>query len=84
MAEGSVCDELYVPGRLDRIQPGLERKLKQNGISSVKEALYGVDNVYLISSFDRGTEYLTELYENVSCEEVDKIAGFTVYKLQIL
>ena len=64
--------------------PVWERKLKQNGISSVKEALYGADNVYLISSFDRGTEYLTELYENVSCEEVDKIAGFTVYKLQIL
>mgnify|MGYP000151920922 FL=1 len=50
----------------------------------MKEALYGADNVYLISSFDRGTEYLTELYENVSCEEVDKIAGFTVYKLQML
>ena len=50
----------------------------------MKEALYGADNVYLISSFDRGTEYLTELYENGSCEEVDKIAGFTVYKLQIL
>lgn len=64
--------------------PVWERKLKQNGISSVKEALYGADNVYLISSFDRGTEYLTELYENGSCEEVDKIAGFTVYKLQIL
>ena len=64
--------------------PVWEKKLKQNGISSVKEALYGADNVYLISSFDRGTEYLTELYENVSCEEVDKIAGFTVYKLQML
>lgn len=84
MAEGSVCDELYVTGRLDRIHPVWERKLKQNGISSVKEALYGADNVYLISSFDRGTEYLTELYENVSCEEMDKIAGFTVYKLQML
>ena len=64
--------------------PVWERKLKQNGISSVKKALYGADNVYLISSFDRGTEYLTELYENVSCEKVDKIAGFTVYKLQML
>ena len=64
--------------------PVWERKLKQNGISSVKEALYGADNVYLISSFDRGTEYLTELYENISCDEVDKIAGFTVYKLQML
>ena len=27
---------------------------------------------------------MTELYENVTCEEVDKIAGFTVYKLQML
>ena len=50
----------------------------------MREALYGQDNIYLISSFDRGTEYLTELYENVSCEEVDKIAGFTVYTLQML
>ena len=34
--------------------------------------------------YKRQTEYLTELYENVSCEEVDKIAGFTVYTLQML
>ena len=64
--------------------PVWEEKLEQKGITSVKEALYGADNVYLISSFDRGTEYLTEIYENVQCEEVDKIAGFTIYQLQLL
>ena len=64
--------------------PVWEEKLIQNGISSVKDALYGADNVYLISSFDRGTEYLTELYENVTCTEVDQVAGFRIYKLQML
>lgn len=64
--------------------PVWEEKLTQNGISSVKDALYSTDNVYLISSFDRGTEYLTELYENVTCTEVDRVAGFTIYKLQML
>ena len=64
--------------------PVWEEKLAQQGIDSVKDALYGSDNVYLISSFDRGTEYLTELYENVTCTEVDQVAGFRIYKLQML
>lgn len=33
--------------------PIWQEKLEQNGISSVREALYGQDNIYLISSFDR-------------------------------
>ncbi len=64
--------------------PVWEEKLVQQGIDSVKDALYGSDNVYLISSFDRGTEYLTELYENVTCIEMDQVAGFRIYKLQML
>ncbi|MDO4261038.1 MAG: hypothetical protein Q4C82_03075 [Eubacteriales bacterium] len=64
--------------------PLWEEKLSQNGIASVRDALYGQDNVYLISSFDRGTEYLTELYGGVTCTEVDKVAGFRIYKLERL
>lgn len=61
--------------------PIWQEKLEQNGISSVREALYGQDNIYLISSFDRGTEYLTELYDGVTCEQVDTIRQFKVYRL---
>ena len=61
--------------------PIWQEKLEQNGISSVKDALYGQENVYLISSFDKGTEYLTELYDGVTCEQVDQICQFKVYRL---
>jgi len=64
--------------------PLWEEKLAQNGIASVKDALYEQDHVYLICSFDRGVEYLTSLYENVSCTEVDKIHGFKIYRLEFL
>ena len=61
--------------------PIWKEKLAQNGITSVKEALYGRDNVYLICSFDKGLEYLVSLYDDVSCTEFDKTSGFRVYKL---
>lgn len=64
--------------------PVWREKLEQEGISSVKEALYERDNVYLICSFDKGLEYLTLLYDNVTCTEVDKIPGFTIYRLGFL
>ena len=64
--------------------PLWEEKLKQQGIASVREALYEQENVYLICSFDRGLEYLTSLYEGVSCEEIDSIRGFHIYRLQSL
>ena len=81
MESETISYELYVTGRLDEFQPHLAGKLEQNGISSVREALYGQDNIYLISSFDRGTEYLTELYDGVTCEQVDTIRQFKVYRL---
>lgn len=64
--------------------PLWEEKLRQNGITSVKDALYNRDNVYLICSFDRGLEYLSELYEGVECTQVDKIHGFKIYRLEFL
>ena len=64
--------------------PLWEEKLKQQGIASVREALYEQENVYLICSFDRGLEYLTSLYEGVSCEEIDSIRGFHICRLQSL
>lgn len=64
--------------------PVWKEKLEQNGISSVKEALYGQDSVYLICSYDKGLEYLVSLYDNVDCEEVDKISEFHIYSLQFL
>ncbi len=64
--------------------PVWRRKLEQNGIDSVKEALYERENVYLICSFDKGLEYLVSLYDNVSCTETDKISGFKIYRLQSL
>lgn len=63
--------------------PIWQEKLDQNGIISVKEALYQQDNVYLICSFDKGLEYLVSLYDGVTCEEVDKIPGFRIYKLRL-
>lgn len=64
--------------------PVWEKKLEQQGLTSVKEALYGGENVYLICSFDRGLEYLIGLYENVTYTEVDKISGFKIYRLEFL
>lgn len=64
--------------------PVWEEKLNQHGITSVKNALYGDENVYLICSFERGLEYLAGLYENVTYEEVDKISGFKIYRLEFL
>lgn len=61
--------------------PAWEEKLKQRGITDVSEALYGRDDVYLICSFDRGLEYLMDLYEGVTCTEVDKVGGFHIYQL---
>lgn len=62
--------------------PLWEEKLGQQGITSVKEALYRWDQVYLISSFDKGTEYLAALYDGTVCTEADEIRGFHIYKLQ--
>ena len=64
--------------------PIWKKKLEQEGIESVKEALYGRNNVYLICSFDKGLEYLVSLYPNVECTEVDDIPGFTIYSLESL
>ena len=64
--------------------PIWKKKLEQEGIESVKEALYGRNNVYLICSFDKGLEYLVSLYPNVECTEVDDIPGFEIYSLQSL
>ena len=61
--------------------PIWREKLEQEGITSVKEALYGQDNVYLVCSFDKGLEYLITLYPNVNCQEADKISGFNIYEL---
>ena len=64
--------------------PIWKKKLEQEGIESVKEALYGRNNVYLICSFDKGLEYLVSLYPNVECTEADDIPGFEIYSLQSL
>lgn len=64
--------------------PLWKEKLDQQGISSVREALYQRDNVYLICTFDKGLEYLTSLYENTTCTEVDRAGLFHIYKLQSL
>lgn len=64
--------------------PIWKKKLEQEGIESVKEALYGRNNVYLICSFDKGLEYLISLYPNVECTEVDDIPGFKIYSLESL
>lgn len=64
--------------------PVWREKLEQKGITGVKDALYGKNQVYLICSFDKGLEYLTSLYENVECTEIDKIPGFKIYSLQFL
>ncbi len=64
--------------------PIWEEKLRMEEISSVREALYKQENVYLICSFEKGLEYLTSLYEDVECTEVDKIPGFRIYSLQML
>ena len=64
--------------------PIWKKKLEQEGIESVKEALYGRNNVYLICSFDKGLEYLVSLYPNVECTEVDDIPGFEIYSLESL
>lgn len=63
--------------------PVWEKKLEQNGIGSVKEALYERENVYLICSFDKGLEYLISLYDGVVCTETDKISGFHIYDLSL-
>lgn len=64
--------------------PVWKEKLEQQGITSVKEALYGKNDIYLICSFDKGLEYLISLYDNVECTEIDKIPGFKIYRLQFL
>ena len=64
--------------------PLWKEKLEQQGITSVREALYQWDNVYLICTFDKGLEYLTSLYENTTCTEVDHAGLFHIYKLQSL
>ena len=64
--------------------PIWKKKLEQEGIESVKEALYGRNNAYLICSFDKGLEYLVSLYPNVECTEVDDIPGFKIYSLESL
>ena len=64
--------------------PLWKEKLEQQGIPSVREALYQWDNVYLICTFDKGLEYLTSLYENTTCTEVDHAGLFHIYKLQSL
>lgn len=61
--------------------PAWAQKLEAQGIDDVPEALYGRDNVYLICSFDRGLEYLSELYDGVTYTEVDKAGGFHIYQL---
>lgn len=64
--------------------PVWQEKLDQNGITGVKDALYGKNQVYLICSFDKGLEYLTSLYDDVECAEIDKILEFKIYRLQFL
>lgn len=64
--------------------PLWKEKLEQQGITSVREALYQRNNVYLICTFDKGLEYLTSLYENTTCAEVDRAGLFHIYKLQSL
>ncbi len=64
--------------------PLWKEKLEQQGITSVREALYQWDNAYLICTFDKGLEYLTSLYENTTCTEVDHAGLFHIYKLQSL
>lgn len=62
--------------------PAWAQKLEQKGITDVPEALYGRDHIYLICNFDRGLEYLTSLYEDVTCTEIDKIGRFKIYQLR--
>lgn len=64
--------------------PVWQEKLAQKGITSVKDALYGQNDVYLICSFDKGLEYLISLYDNTEAVEIDKIPGFKIYRLQFL
>ena len=64
--------------------PVWREKLNQKEIVSVKDALYGKNNVYLICSFDKGLEYLVSLYDGVEAAETDKIPGFKIYRLQFL
>lgn len=64
--------------------PLWKEKLAQEGIDNVKEALYGQENVYLVCSFDKGLQYLEELYEGVTFVEVDKVHQFGVYKMETL
>ncbi len=64
--------------------PVWKEKLEQHQIEHVKEALYEQEHIYLICSFDKGLEYLALLYENVVCTELDKVAGFGIYRLQSL
>ena len=64
--------------------PVWQKKLEQNGVDSVKEALYESGTAYLICSFDKGLEYLVSLYDNITCTETDKISGFKIYRLQSL
>ncbi len=64
--------------------PLWKEKLEQQGITNVREALYQWNNVYLICTFDKGLEYLTSLYENTTCTEVDHAGLFHIYKLQSL
>ena len=64
--------------------PIWKKKLEQEGIVSVRDALYGQNNVFLICNFEKGLEYLTSLYPNVKCTEVDHVSGFKIYSLQSL
>lgn len=64
--------------------PIWKEKLEQKGITSVKDALYGQNDIYLICSFDKGLEYLVSLYDDAEGTEIDKIPGFKIYRLQFL
>lgn len=62
--------------------PAWEEKLQKRGITNVAKALYEEDQIYLICSFERGLEYLSGLYEGVTCTEVDKVGGFRIYQIR--
>ncbi len=61
--------------------PLWRQKLEQQQFGSVKEALYGSEEVYLICSFDKGVEYLAKLYDHTVCEETDRVSEFHIYRL---
>ena len=64
--------------------PIWKKKLDQEGIRSVRKALYEDDRVYLICNYDKGLKYLASLYPNVQCIKADDIHGFQIYRLESL